>query len=97
MWYKREENVLKLFIYVQPGAKSTEIVGVHDGALKIRLNTPPLDGRANKALQKFLAQHFNVSTRSVVLVSGERNRKKIFLISHSEVDPESLSSIFCGG
>lgn len=94
MWYSREGDNLKIFIYVQPGAKSTQIVGIHDGALKIRLNAPPVDGRANEALQKFLAKQFNVSTKNVQLISGEKNRRKKFFIVSSCVDPESLSSVF---
>lgn len=90
MWYIREEDNLKVFIYVQPGAKSTKIVGIHDDALKIRLNAPPVDGRANVALQKFLAKQFNVSSKVVKIITGEKSRKKIFLIRGSDVDPESL-------
>ncbi len=44
MWYEREGDNLKITIYVQPGAKSTEIVGIHDKTLKIRLNAHPLMG-----------------------------------------------------
>jgi uncharacterized protein (TIGR00251 family) len=91
MWYRREGENLKIFIYVQPGAKSTEIVGMHDGALKIRLNAPPIDGRANDALQKFLAKKFNVSSKGIMLVTGEKSRRKTFSILSSDVDPESLS------
>lgn len=94
MWYSREGDNLTIHIYAQPGAKSTQIVGIHDGALKIRLNAPPVDGRANDALQKFLAKQFNVSTKCVQLITGEKNRRKKFFILSSYVDPESLSSAF---
>lgn len=94
MWYSREGDNLKLLIYVQPGAKSTQIVGIHDGALKIRLNAPPVDGRANDALQKFLAKQFNVSIKNVQLITGEKNRRKQFLILRSCVDPERVSPAF---
>lgn len=91
MWYSREGDTLKIFVYVQPGAKSTEIVGIYDDALKIRLNAPPADGRANDALQKFLAKQFNVSIKNVKLMSGGKNRRKKLYILSSCVDPESLS------
>ncbi|HAU3911422.1 TPA: YggU family protein [Legionella pneumophila] len=90
MWYTKEGNDLKISLYVQPGAKTTEIVGIHAGALKIRLNSPPIDGRANAALQKFLAKQFQVPLRHVQLIHGQTNRMKSFLIVGSEFDPESL-------
>jgi uncharacterized protein (TIGR00251 family) len=93
MWYSQKDNNLQLSIHVQTGAKSTEIVGIHDGALKIRLNAAPVDGRANEALQKFLAKTFNVPIRDVQLIHGEKNRRKKFLIVGSKIDPESLHSI----
>lgn len=90
MWYSREGSNLKIIIYVQPGASSTEIVGMYGDALKIRLKAPPVDGRANEALQKFLSKQFNVATRDVKLISGELNRRKKFLIINSCVDPTSV-------
>ncbi|MDP3269673.1 MAG: DUF167 domain-containing protein [Legionella sp.] len=93
MWYIRDKGNLKVFIYVQPGANSTEVVGLHDGALKIRLNVPPIDGRANDALQKFLAKKFDVPITNVKLTHGGKGRKKIFSIMSSDIDPESLCPI----
>lgn len=90
MWYSREGSNLKIIIYVQPGASSTEIVGMYGDALKLRLKAPPVDGRANEALQQFLATQFNVATKDVKLISGEHNRRKKFLIINSCVDPTSV-------
>jgi uncharacterized protein (TIGR00251 family) len=85
MWYIQEGDKVKIFIYAQPGAKSTEIVGIHDGALKVRLNAPPIDGRANDTLHKFLAKQFNIPSKYVKLIAGEKNRRKTFLILNSDV------------
>lgn len=90
MWYVRKDDITTLFLYVQPGAKTTEISGLYDGALKIRLNAPPVDGKANERLQKYLAQRLGVSIRNVRLIRGEKVRKKVFEIVGSTVDPESL-------
>lgn len=89
----REKDNLKVLIYVQPGAKSTEIVGIHDGALKIRLSVSPIDGRANDALQKFLAKKFDVPLTNVKLTRGGKSRKKIFSIMNSDINPESIYPI----
>jgi uncharacterized protein (TIGR00251 family) len=90
MWYVREGDITKIFIYVQPGAKVTEITGIFNDSLKIRLNAPPIDGRANVMLKKFLAKLFDVPLNKVMLIRGEKNRRKVFEILGSLVDPEYL-------
>jgi uncharacterized protein (TIGR00251 family) len=62
---------------VQPGAKRTEIAGVHGACLKVRLAAPPLDGKANAALRAFLAEVFGVPLRQVRLLRGEASRRKV--------------------
>ncbi|ARG99805.1 DUF167 domain-containing protein [Legionella micdadei] len=91
MWYKREADVITLCVYVQPGAKTTGIVGLHGDALKIRLNTQPIEGRANEALLSYIAQLFDVPTRQVKLVRGNKARQKILTITGSSVNPEFFS------
>lgn len=63
-------------LHIQPGAKRTELVGLHGDALKIRLAAPPVDGKANAALLAFLAEVFKVSKREVELISGDTSRSK---------------------
>ena len=64
-------------VRVQPRASSTEIVGLHGDAMKIRLAAPPVDGAANNALVDFLAAVFNVPRRDVRILAGESGRSKI--------------------
>jgi uncharacterized protein len=90
VWYKRDAEGLTIYLYVQPGAKKTEITGVHDSELKIRLNTPPIEGRANKALLKYIAQIFNIPIKQVTLKRGAKSRHKILLITGSLVEPNGL-------
>ncbi|ARB92032.1 DUF167 domain-containing protein [Legionella longbeachae] len=90
MWYKREAEHLILYLYVQPGAKKSEIVGMHEGVLKIRLNAPPIEGRANKELLKYVAQLFKVPPSQVVLKRGDKSRHKVLLVKNSLVDPNVL-------
>jgi uncharacterized protein len=66
----------EIAIYVQPGAKTTEISGEHDGALKLRINAPPVDGKANAAVIAFLAERCGVSKSKVTLLSGDTHRRK---------------------
>jgi uncharacterized protein len=73
-----------LAVRAQPGAKKTALVGVYgegDAAqLKITVQAPPVEGRANEALIAFLAETFGIPKRSVEIVSGERLRSKVFLL-----------------
>lgn len=73
-----------LAVRAQPGAKKTAIAGVYgegDAAqLKIAVQAPPVEGRANEALIKFLADKFDLPKPSVELISGELSRNKVFLL-----------------
>jgi uncharacterized protein (TIGR00251 family) len=55
-WRREEDGAVVLVLHVQPGAKRTEVAGVHGDALKIRLAAPPVDGKANAELVRFLAR-----------------------------------------
>ncbi|MFZ2161435.1 MAG: DUF167 domain-containing protein [Sideroxyarcus sp.] len=89
-WYRRNGDVLTLTLHVQPGAKRTDVAGLHGEALKIRLAAPPIEGRANEALLKFIAESFGVPLRQVELKQGGQSRHKVVAISGSKVEPESL-------
>lgn len=73
-----------LTLHIQPGARKTEVAGLHGEALKIRLAAPPVDGKANAALLAFLAKVCGVSRSAVVLVSGETSRSKRVRIAGAE-------------
>jgi uncharacterized protein len=78
-WYRYDAKStrLTLTLHIQPGAKKTEIVGEHGGALKIKIAAAPLDGAANEALLKFLARTFGVPRQRVQLKAGASNRRKV--------------------
>jgi len=89
-WFRRNGEVLTLTLHIQPGAKRSELAGLHGEALKIRLAAPPVEGRANEALLKFIAGLFDVPVRQVELKQGGQSRHKVVAITGSTVDPESL-------
>jgi uncharacterized protein (TIGR00251 family) len=78
-----------LLVSVMPNAKRTEACGLHDGALRIRLAAPPIEGRANEALVAWLAKSLGVPKRSVELLRGESSRRKQVAI---DVDLEAASA-----
>jgi uncharacterized protein len=63
-------------VRLQPRASRDEIVGLLDGALRIRLHAPPVDGAANEALVAFLADRLSVPRRAVRIVTGASSRMK---------------------
>ena len=63
-------------VRVQPRASKDEIAGEIAGAIKIRLQAPALEGRANDALMEFLAQLLKTPKAAVRILSGERSRVK---------------------
>ena len=89
-WYRRSGEVITLTLHVQPGAKRSEIAGLHGEALKLRLAAPPIEGRANEALLKFIAGLFDVPVRQVELKQGGQSRHKVVAITGSKIEPESL-------
>ena len=70
------EGGASFLVRVQPRASRSRIDGEWQGALRIRLNVPPVEGRANEALRRFLAAHLNVPLAAVKIASGQRSRLK---------------------
>src|SRR5215831_520386 len=73
-----------LAVRAQPGAKKTAITGIYGegetAQLKIAVQAPPIEGRANEALIAWLAKFFSLPRANVVLMSGETSRSKVFLL-----------------
>lgn len=91
-WYRSEAGSITLTLHIQPGAKRSEVAGLHGDALKIRLAAPPIEGRANEALLRFVADSFDVPLRQVELLRGAQSRHKMVKVTGSKVVPESLLS-----
>ena len=74
---------ITLTLHIQPGAKTTEFAGLHGDALKIRLAAPPVDGKANEALIKFVAETLKLPKSAVILKSGQTSRRKVLKVNGS--------------
>lgn len=74
---ERAQGVVRFSVRVVPRASATAVTGVTDGALKVRLAAPPVDGAANEALVAFLAESLGLRSRAVALVSGHTSRLKV--------------------
>lgn len=75
---------VRIAIRVAPRASRDAIVGVYDGALKVALTAPPVEGAANEALVRLLAKALGVAKGHVRIVQGERSRDKVVVIEGVE-------------
>ena len=70
-----------LFAYIQPRASRSEFSGTFRERLKIRINSPPVEGEANRESIDFLAKTLGVSKSEIRLLKGAQSREKTFVIS----------------
>ncbi|MBV8635726.1 MAG: DUF167 domain-containing protein [Burkholderiaceae bacterium] len=85
-WIRQTSSGVRLTVLVTPNAKKSEIVGVQDGALKIKLQAQPIEGKANEALVRFLAGRLDLPRKSVELTHGASSRNKTLEIRGVELD-----------
>ena len=72
----QKDGSILIHVYVQPRASRTELVGMHDGCLKLAISSPPVDDRANKSVITFLADFLQVSPKLISLSTGRKSRRK---------------------
>lgn len=89
-WYRHDAAGWVLRLQIQPGARATRVVGPYADTLKIALQAPPVDGRANEALIHFLAERFGVPATHVTLKHGMTGRRKVVEIRGSKIAPPAL-------
>lgn len=75
-WYRWEQRDLLLYLQIQPRASQDEFIAPHGDHYKVRITAPPVDGKGNAHLLRFLAKSFGVNRSSVSLVSGANSRNK---------------------
>lgn len=80
-FYRWEGDVLHLFVRVQPKASRDEFAEVQEDRIRLRITAPPVDGKANQHLLKFLAKAFGVAKSEVAIKNGETGRNKHLCIS----------------
>ncbi|MGZ3742246.1 MAG: DUF167 domain-containing protein [Pseudobdellovibrionaceae bacterium] len=72
----KTERGVKLTLFIQPKASKNEIIGPHNGALKIKITAPPVDGKANAALVEFLSDVLDIPKHQIEILKGETGRNK---------------------
>ncbi len=71
-----DDRGIRFAVYVQPRASRNEVTGLHDGALRVRLKAPPVEGAANRMCLKFLAKLLDVPKSSLEITAGRASRRK---------------------
>ena len=85
---REEADGVSFEVRVQPRSSKTEICGIHDGALRVRLKSPPVDGAANRQCIELLSRKMKIPKRAVRIASGanaRRKRLKVLGMSMKEV------------
>lgn len=89
-WYTWQGQILVVNLWVQPRAKRDEIVGPYADALKVRITTPPVDGKANAHLCNWFAELCDVAKNQVTLHSGATDRRKRIRIHQPKTLPPGV-------
>jgi uncharacterized protein (TIGR00251 family) len=89
IWLKQTPTGIALNLHCQPGAKVTKVVGLHDGCLKISLQAPAQENKANELLLAWLSKQLRVPQKQIQFLSGQNSRKKRVEIWGS-ISPEEI-------
>ncbi len=73
---EHRDGSIEFWVHLQPRAARTELAGLRDSALVVRVQSPPVDGAANEALRRFLADLLHVPSRQIAITAGARSRRK---------------------
>ena len=89
-WYQSGGDGVTIHVHAQPGAKRTEIAGLYGDSLKLRLASPPVDGKANECLIEYLAQRLGVKKGQVSIIRGVSSRRKTVFVAVAGLRPAAL-------
>ncbi len=89
-WYQTGGDGVTIHVHAQPGAKRTEGVGLYGDCLKLRLASPPVDGKANECLIEFLAERLGVKRGQVKITRGLSSRRKNVFVAVAGFQPAAL-------
>lgn len=88
-WCSSVPQGIRLAVQITPNAKQSEVVGVLDGTLRMRLHAPPIEGKANDALVRFLADALGVPKSAVAITHGHTSKRKLIEIAGRHLTPET--------
>ena len=92
-WCCASARGVRITVQITPNAKRTEVIGLLDDALKIRLQAQPIEGKANEALVRYLADRFGVPKSHVSIMQGHTGKRKIIDIADAGLNVEQAERI----
>jgi len=92
-WCSALPGAIRLAVQITPNAKKTEVIGVLDGTLKLKLQAQPIEGKANEALIKFLAKTLSVPRSALAITHGQTSKKKLIEVVSATLTPDEVEKL----
>jgi len=93
-WLSETASGFRLAVQISPNGKKSEILSATEDALRIRLQAQPVDGKANEALTRFIADLCNLPKSSIQITHGFTSRRKLLDIRTSTLTMPDMEKIF---
>lgn len=90
--YWQQQNLI-LHIFLQPKASCDKFMGLHNDEIKLCITAPPIDGKANSHLIKFLAKEFRLAKSQITLEKGDKSRHKKVNLLNPKIIPEFIEQL----
>lgn len=84
-YYKINKDTITISLYIQPGSKKNEWVGIYDGLPKLKIAAQPIEGKANKEIIGFLSDYLGIPKSLISIKSGDTGRRKVVEIADTRV------------
>lgn len=96
LWCSAIPGGVRLAVQITANAKKTEVIGVLDDVLKLKLQAQPIEGKANEALIRFLSDRLSLPRSAITLTHGQTNKRKLLEIAAARLTPEAVSDLLLG-
>jgi uncharacterized protein (TIGR00251 family) len=94
-WCSALPGGVRIAVQIIPNAKKTEVIGVLDDALKLKLQAQPIEGKANEALVKYLAAALSVPKSAVTITHRHTSKRKLIEIGSATLKVEDVEQLLC--
>jgi uncharacterized protein len=95
-WCSAIPGGVRIAVQITPNAKKTEVIGVLEDALKLKLQAQPIEGRANEALVKFLSSSLKVARSAVTITHGLTSKRKLVQVESGTLAPADVARALLG-